>query len=371
MANTSTAAELVVTKFLSDFFKEFIRGNRFSAYTGTSNNNVICIKEGRKRIEIPLVARLKGNGAKGSQTLRGSGEAIGNYGLLLTPTYYRHAVEFDKEEMEKPNIDLMRASKDLLLDWSKEQTRDQMIEAFCAVYNGTSYANYGDAAAGDHDAWLVNNSDRVLYGLLTSNQSAGNHTASLANVDASADKMGPDVVELARSLAEQADAHIRPLHSREDEDGFVMFCDPYAFRDFAKDSTVRESNREARARGISNPLFKGGDLMWNDVIVRKVPEIAHFIDGVSGADGAWGAGSTADDLTVAGASSTRVGVSFLCGQQALSWGLGQRPKTIIDRDFDYGFQPGCAIEFKQDIQKSYFDNRQHGVVTVFTSSATN
>ena len=84
MANTSTNSNLVVTNFLSDFFKEYIRNNRFSRYTGTSSNNVVVIKEGRKRIEVPLVTRLKGTGATGSNTLRGNGEAIGNYGHLLS-----------------------------------------------------------------------------------------------------------------------------------------------------------------------------------------------------------------------------------------------------------------------------------------------
>jgi hypothetical protein len=92
MANTQTASELVVTKFLSDFFKEYIRNNRFSRYTGAGVNNVINIKEGRKKIEVPLVTRLKGNGVTGSSTLRGNGEAIGNYGHELAPTYYRQAV---------------------------------------------------------------------------------------------------------------------------------------------------------------------------------------------------------------------------------------------------------------------------------------
>ena len=120
MANTQTHEDLITKNFLSDFFKEYIREGRFARYSGTSNNNVICIKEGRQQIVVPLITRLKGNGVKGSATLRGNGEAIGNYGLTLHPTYYRHAVEFDKEEMEKPNIDLMRAAR---LRWREAALR--------------------------------------------------------------------------------------------------------------------------------------------------------------------------------------------------------------------------------------------------------
>lgn len=371
MANTSVNSSLVVTKFLSEFFREYVRESRFSAYTGTGNNNVITIKEepGGKKINIPLVTRLKGNGVSGSATLRGNGEAIGNYGLDLTPTYYRHAVEFDKEEMEKPAIDLMSTARPLLMDWAKELQRDQIIEAMGAIYNGTTYANYGSTAAAAFDTWVTNNSDRVLYGSAISNLTAGDHTTSLSNIDTTNDKLTASVVSLAKRMAQNADPHIRPIKTREDEEMFVMFCDQYAFRDLKTDSVITQAQREALARGKDNPLFKGGDLLWDNVIIREIPEISVFIDGTTGSNGVWGGNATADGLNDAGASSSRVGACFLCGQQAVSFGMSKRPRMIVDKLYDFEFQPGVAVEMKQDIQKSYFNNKQHGMVTVFVSAA--
>lgn len=368
MANTTVASELVVTRFLADFFKEYVRQNRFSRYTGTSMNNVINIKEGRKRIEVPLVTRLKGQGVSGSSTLRGNGESIGNYGLLLTPTYHRHAVEFDKEEMEKPSIDLMRAARPLLMDWAMELTRDHMIEAMNAIYNGTTYSGYGSATAAALDTWNTNNGDRILYGT-TATHTPGNHTTSLSNV-ATTETLDAATVSLAKRMAQQADPHIRPIKLREDDEMFVLFCDPYAFRDLKEDTVITAAQREAWGRGKDNPLFRGGDLLWDNVVIREIPEIADFVDGTSGTNGVWGGLSTADGLNTAGGTSGRIGVSFLCGQQALCWGLGQRPNIVVDRLYDYEFQPGVAIECKHDIDKSYFNNVQHGVVTLFTAAAT-
>jgi hypothetical protein len=94
-----------------------------------------------------------------------------------------------------------------------------------------------------------------------------------------------------------------------------------------------------------------------------------MIDGSSGTNGLWGGAAVADSLTTSGASSSRVGVSFLCGQQAVSYGLGRRPEIKVDKTYDYGFQPGVAVQLKHDIDKSYFNNKQHGVVTVFSSAA--
>ena len=370
MANTTVNSQIVETKFLKEFQREYVRANRFARYTGTSNASVIYIKEGRQIINIPLVTRLKGAGVTGSTTLRGNGEKISNFGINLTPAYSRHAVEFDKEEMEKPAIDLMSAARPLLMDWAMEDTRDKEIEAFNAIDNGTTYANYGDAAAGAMDTWNTNNNDRILYGSAKSNNTSGDHTTSLGTIDTTNDKLTTSMVSLAKRMAQNADRHIRPLKAEEDDEKFVMFCDQYAFRDLKEDPTLTQAQREALKRGApGHPLFTGGDLLWDNVIIREIPEVAIFIDGSSGTNGVWGGNSTADGLNTAGAGSSRVGVSFLCGQTAIGFGLGQRPQIITDKLFDYGFQPGVAVELKDDIKKSFWNNIQNGSLTIFSSSA--
>lgn len=370
MANTVSASELVVKKYLSEFFKEFVRTNRFSKETGTGVNNVVCIKEGRKLIEIPLVTRLAGDGVSGSSTLRGNGEKIGNYGFTLTPTYYRTAVEFDKEELEKPNIDLMKAARPLLMDWSMELVRDHVIEGLGAVHNGTSYLNYGSASDANHNSWLTNNSDRVFYG--NNVVVAGDHSASLGALDNTNDKFGADAVSAMKRLAKNARPRIRPIKTRGDEEWYIAYCDSYAFRDLKADMDTRHQNAQVRSK--DNPIFRDNDLVYDGVIVREVPEIADFIDE---ANGTWGAGATANSLKTGGASSIRTSAVFLAGAQALGFGLGQRPNIIVDRLYDFEFQPGVAIECKHDIKKAFFDDhssgststhKQHGVVTGFFAS---
>lgn len=353
MANTQTHADNVVTRWLSEFFREYLRNNRFSRYMGTGVNNPIVIKEGRQKVSIPLVTRLKGDGVTGSQTLRGNGESIGNYAYELTPSYYRHAVEFDREEMEKPNIDLMRAARPLLMDWAMELTRDHIIQAFAAVYDGTTYANLGDATEAVKDTWSSNNDDRILYGAAKSNHS-GDVSADLAKVDATNDKLSTDIIGIAKRMAQNADPHIRPIRTREDEEMFILFTGTRAFRDIKADSDMVNANRDARERGTNNPLFRGGDLLWDNVIIREIPEITTLL-------------TDSAALSTAGASSAPVEPCFLCGAQALGFGMGQRPRTIVDRDFDYGFQPGVAAELKHDIDKLFYNNVQHGLVTVFVN----
>jgi hypothetical protein len=333
MANTQTSTDLVVTKYLSDYYREFVRENMFSPYTGTSNANVINIKMDRKKVNIPLVSRLKGQGVSGSNTLRGNGEAIGNYAMELTPTYYRHAAEFDREELEKPNIDLMNAARPLLMDWSMEIVRDHTIEAFGAIHTGSAYVNYGDASAANRNSWAVANSDRVLYGNSTANYS-GVHATDLAKVDTTNDTFDRGIVSLMKRLAKNADPHIRPIRVKGGYEYFVAFCDSYAFRDLKEDLATVHQN--ALPRSKDNILFQDGDLHYDGVIIREVPEIGNFIDGNT----TLSQSTDWSSLATAGNGSTRVSPVFLCGQQAVGYGLGQKPRIIVDRQYDYEFQPG-------------------------------
>lgn len=354
MANTQTNAQNVVTKWLSEYFREYVRNNQFSKYTGTSTTMPIVIKEGRKKVSIPLITRLKGEGVSGSQTLRGNGEQIGNYAYELTPTYRRHAVEFDREELEKPNIDLMNAARPLLMDWSMELTRDDIIQALAAVFDGTTYANYAAASEAVKDAWLAANADRVLFGAAKSNNSGNDHSASLANIDGSADTLTMGVISLAKRMAKTADARIRPIRVKDTSEFHVMFVGSRGYRDFFNSTGYQANLQMAMERGKQNPLFQPGDLWHDNTIIREVPEITTNL-------------TESAALATAGNSGIPVEPCFLVGAQALGFGLGQRPQIRVDRTHDYGFQPGVAVELKHDIDKLFYQGKQHGMVTVYVA----
>lgn len=360
MAETTVASELVVTNYLDEFFKEWIRSNQFSRYTGTGMNNIINIKEGRQAIEIPLVTRLQGEGVTGSQLLRGNGEKVNNYGMTLTPTYHRHAVEFDKEELEKPNIELMTAARPLLMDWSMNLVRDQVIKAFSAMHTGSAYVEIAAASEANADAYLVNNDDRILFGAAKANGGGTDHSGGISACDTTNDTLSSGIVSLAKRMAKTADPHIKPFRDDEGGEWYVMFADTYAFRDLK--TSLGTAHQNAGPRSQKNPIFRDGDLVWDGVIIREVPEIDTLVTATDGTL------STLNLLT-GGASSARVAPSFLCGQQAVGFGLGQRPDIIVDKTYDYGFRPGVAIECKHDIDKSFFNSVQHGMVTVYCAAA--
>lgn len=346
MTNTTAATENVVTNWKRKTFQEYVRQNRFNAYMGTGSNNVIVMREDeRQAFSVPMVARLTGAGQT-TGTLAGNEEALSNFGWTVTPGYKRHAVRANKDEIEKVNFDMMGEARMALSTWAREEVRDDTLSALGAIYNGTTYAAYGSASEAVKDTWLANNDgvvNRVLFGNAKSNQSTTDHSASLANVDGTNDVLTSGIVSLMKRMAQTADPHITPIKVTDDEEMFVLFVGSLARRDLLADTAFLQAQREANVRGKDNPLFRGGDLIWDNVIIREVPEIA-VISGV-------------------GAASIDVEPAYMCGVEALGFGIGQRPIPTRLAEDDYGFLKGVGIEFKHDIKKMFWNDIQNGVVT--------
>lgn len=350
MTDTTAATENVVTNWKRKTFTEYVRQNRFNAYMGTGSNNVIVMREDeRQTFSCPMVARLTGAGVT-TGTLAGNEEALSNFGWTLTPGYKRHAVRANKDEIEKVNFDIMGESRSALSTWAREEVRDDTLNALGAIYNGTTYSTYAAAAEAAKDTWLANNDgtvNRVLFGNALGNQSTTDHSASLANVDATNDVLTSGIVSLMKRMAQTADPHITPIKVTDDEEMFVLFVGSMARRDLLADTAFLQATREANVRGAKNPLFKGGDLIWDNVIIREVPEIA-AISGV-------------------GAAGIDVEPVYMCGVEAVGFGIGQRPTPTRLAEDDYGFLKGVGVELKHDIKKMYWNDIQNGVVTGYMS----
>jgi len=377
MAETRVSSGNVETKFDSKVVHEYVRGGRFGPHTGNTPNAIIQVNNNLNKKSIPLVAKLSGDGVSGSTSLVGNEEALSDYDFTFNPTYWRNGVLIDNEENEKSAFELKKEARPALMNWAMEKKRDHIIQAMGAIEAGGTYYNYGGsqgsngstaASAANMDTYQAANSDRILYGAATSNLTSGDHTASLATLDNTNDKCTASHVELLKRLAEQADPLINPVMIKGDEPWFVFYCGSYAFRDLRSDLETKHQN--AMPRSVEgNPLWSGGDLVIDGVIIKKIPEIDTFIDGTTGTfGGVWGAGATGDSLATGGALGIRTAVGFLCGAQSVCFGLG-RPASIKRRkEDDYEHQSGVGITMKHDIKKFFYNTKQHGIVTSFHAS---
>lgn len=350
MALTTIDTANQVKQFDAKFFREYVRENRFFRYMGMDSNKVIVVKEDLTKkkgdaITIPLVTKLTGAGVSGNSLLEGNEEAIDNYGHQLSVDTRRNAVAITDHDEQMTVMDLRNAAKPLLKDWCMEKTRDDIITALGSI-DGTAY---GSATEGAKDTWVANNSDRILFGDALGNGSYTDHSADLATVTAA---MTLDVaaLDLMSDIAKTASPAIRPIRLAEDEEYYVVFCDSRCMRDLRGDTALQQAQREAWTRGKDNPLFRGGDIVYHNLIVREVPEIA--------------------SLGTVGAASAAVSPVYLCGAQAVGVGYAKRPSTKIENR-DYDFVHGVAIHEMLGIEKLVYNSKQHGVVTGYFGAAAN
>lgn len=367
MAEVTLATASEKQKWLSKYYDEYVRASGFLPYMGKSPNDIINVKyelqeEAGKTINIPLITRLKGNGVTGSTALDGAEEDLGNFNCAISVDWRRNGVRVPKSTSYKTEIDLWGAAKDMLKMWESEKLRDDIISAMLSVQLGVAWSA-SDATA--RNLWLTSNSDRVLFGAAIANAVSGVMVTALATLDTTADKLTTTLGSFAKRLAKNADPHIRPFKTDKGREFFVMFCGQRAFRDIKLDTVMINANRDARARENSgmddNPLFQDGDLIYDGVIYREIPEIDAYCTAQGGLDGA--------------GSSTDARPCFLCGAQAVGLAWGQEPQYQIDLQKDYKFRPGVAIEELIGVRKMIYPagtagvNKQTGMVTLFVAAA--
>lgn len=364
MADTSAATGLTVQQWDDKFFREYLGWNRFAKYMGTNTSSLIQVKEDLTKkkgdsVTFALVNRLTGAGVTGSSTLEGNEEEMTSRSHKISIDQIRNAVRVPALEEQFSAIGLRNAGRDVLMDWAMEHVRDDVVTQLGSI-NGVAF---GSASQAQRDAWLDDNNDRVLFGAALSNTDAIGGTVaydfsdSLLNVDGAGDTLDTGMIDLAVRQAKAASPRIRPIRVREDgdEEWFVLFCNSRCFRDLKSDTALQQAQREALPRAQSNPLFTGGDLVWGGVIIREVPEIAV--------------------IAGAGAAGADVAPNFLCGAQALGYGIAKRWESVTE-EFDYGDKYGVAVRHWYGMEKLRFgsgssdtaDLKDHGVFTIYAAA---
>lgn len=343
MSNTAVAAGLTVQQWDDKFFTEYIRANRFKRYMGKDENSIIQMKEDLtvkkgKTVTYALVNALSGAGVSGSTTLVGSEEKMNSRSCQVTVNKIRNAVVVPEIDEQYSAIGLRDASKVVLKDWALRKTKIDIINALGQVSGDyqagmhTIFEAAGGATTTAQDAWCAANSDRVLFGATTGNYSATFATA-MGNIDDAGDLPTAARLLLMKALAKSASPSIRPVTVNGDEEWYVAFCGTKLFKRLSEDASILAANKDARVRGIDNPIFTGDSLMYNGIMIREIPEIT--------------------DCLVTGGTSADVSPLFLCGAQALGFAVAQRSKTVTD-DTDYGDKQGVAVQEIRGIQKLMF-----------------
>lgn len=372
MAEAVINSALNETKWLiNDYYKPYIRQSGFDRFMGEGADAIIRVfreskTDGGMDIIVPLLGVIKNGGVSDGQVLEGNEVDLEQFADKITTRWRRNAVKVPKSSSYRSNMDILRLAGPSLRDWAarlvlKVGLIDQMngivvrgaLQAD-GYYSPDSVVRYTDATAAERNAFLVNNADRVQFGVLVSNGSSNVMATALATLDDTADKMSTAVLDLARERAAgtadiaSTGPAINPYMTKDGEEWYVVFVHRRQMRDLRRDPTMFQANRDAMERGKDNPLFRNGDLLWNGMIIKELADLT-LIPG-------------------AGASGTDVAQATLVGQSALAVAWGQQPRLITDNSQDYEFRPAKAIEECIGIKKTSYRGVQYGTYSIFTAA---
>jgi hypothetical protein len=377
MALTTIESNNKLVVYTKEINREFVRENMFSPYMSDDLNAIIRrkyeMKSGGEQMNIPLVTKLT-NLATGVGTLVGNEEKIDNYGMRVWLDWARNAVVTNKAESQKDSADVFGEAKPLLSDWGKELQRDELIAALMALPTESAPTGLGSNAGqrtngilfeaatdAQRTTWMNANSDRVLFGNVVGNLAGVSFATDVAKVDSTADTFVSGSVSLLKRMAKNASPAIKPYRVSDGYEHFVCFAGTNTFRDLkASLATINGGSRPREGGWEKNPLFNDGDLLFDGVVIREVPEISGMVTDV------W------TFLTTAGATTGRVEPVFLCGQQAAVMAWGQMAKPTFRKEDDYGFITGAGVEMAYGVSKMFKKHpgtgtnlKQWGVVTGF------
>ena len=361
MALSTTQNNNNLFVFRKQIFIEYVRENLFSPYMGTDSTSIIRVipdldkggKNGGEQINVPLLTRLNAPGVAVGP-LVGNEEQLNNYGFRMWIDWARNAVVINNAEEQKSSIDLFAEAKPSLVDWGKEKQRDEICDGLYALPSTSAPVGLGTSAgqrvngilfdaatAAQRNTWLTQNADRVLIGSGNgANLVAGNFASSMANITSAMTLSAALIARMKRS-AKKANPRIRPYKLKENgTEWFVLWVGQEQFRDAQNDSTIQTSNQNSRAREgqgyLKNPIFVDGDLLWNGVIIREIPELSLRLPAF---------------YTNAGSAGIQVAPAFLCGQTAMGWCWGKMPSPTFRREDDYQFLRGAGIKMAYGIGK--------------------
>ena len=361
MSQTYAVAGLTPQIWDDEFFRDYVRASRYKRYFGTDEGAIFQLKDDLTKkkgdaVTFALVNELVGDGVTGNSTLKGNEERLNSRSHKLTVDVLRHAVAVDDWDVQKSVIDLRNAAKVQLREWAQKKLRDACTNALGQI-DGTNFVGSTNA---QRNTWYSNNIDRLVIG--TGAATAQGTFASAISAISTTSQLTPNILSLMARLASVASPKVKPVYVKEmDQEWYVAFVGPMAWRDLTEDNPTTNvltlANRDARVRGVDNPLFTGDSLVWDGIIIRQIPEIAALETSVA-------------------SIGTRIEPVYLCGAQAVGLAWAQRTKSTTDID-DYEFLHGVGVQEIRRIEKLRFGTgatdlttpKDHGIVTAFVAAA--
>lgn len=317
-------------------FRRNVADSYFSRFMGESMDSMVYVKRDLEKgkgeeIRFGFVPSLSGGGVEEGQQLEGNEEAINKYKHDVRLKQYRHAVRDDGEFSEQISFfDLRQEEKTLIQEWGSTKIDQLCFDAVNDDTN-TSHILYAEASAGN---FTVGTTPATVKAALTSATNCALTLDLLSDISTWAETGGNETI-----------VPLRPLKV-DGEEMFVLLCHPDVLATLRKTSDFKQAMREARERGKDNPLFKGAEAVWANIIIHKHRRAHKATDGGAGAQ-AWAK-------------------CALLGQSAVCMAHGKAPK-LTPKNFDYDNEYGIAWSMIMKAEKPMFNSATYGSVSVYVT----
>jgi hypothetical protein len=198
--------------------------------------------------------------------------------------------------------------------------------------------------------------DRVLFGAAKVNAVSGVMATALLTVNNAAGKCTAASLSLMKRIALSANPKLTPIMLEgQNRRMFKVFAHPLCFRDLKNDPVITQAQREVTLSQENNRLFKGGDLLWDNMVITEVDDY------------------TALTYVGAGAAGIDLGGVHLLGAQAMGMAIASRWETREKSEDDYGNEQGFGYRAIDSLEKLRFGTgatdtltpKDNGVVSGF------
>lgn len=328
-------------------------------FVGRGQNNVIEQKtelesDAGDRVSFDLSVQLRQKPTYGDNRVKGKEENLRFYSDEVIIDQVRHPVSAGGKMSRKRTVhDMRKVAKDRLSDYFK-QFVDELHMMYLAGARGINEDFIEDESFTGFAGNTLRAPDaaHIMY---------GGDATSKATIVAD-DKMTVGLVERAQTKSKMLRAldpnvhNIQPV-SVEGEERYVLLMSPLQCHDMRVDTSSNNwldiQKAVAGAEGYrTNKIFRGGLGMVNDTVLHEHSNVIRFND--------YGAGSDVDAAR-----------ALFMGRQAgvVAYGTpgGMRYMWKEEED-DYGNEPTVVSGFIGGMQKTTFNDRDFGVISIDTAA---
>lgn len=349
---------LAVNLWAKKLAVETLRACYFFEFMGSGADNLVMYrdevtKNAGDNVTYGLRLQLQGAGVQGDGTLEGNEEALATYTDNLKVDQLRHAVRSaGRMSQERVTFEVRDEAKSGLTDWFADRFDTCLFNQLCGYTAQTDTRFTGNNATLAPDAnHIYRPNSRTTDESLT--------TGDEFNLQI-IDKMVARAYQF--STLAGTGVPLRPMRA-SGRKLWVMFLHDYQIyqlRSSAAAGTWVDYQKAAIQGGdMTNPLFKGGDLIgeYNSVLLHRAPRITQGVN----------------STTAAGVANARRAV--LCGAQAAMMTTGrdvelseQNKFSWVEESFDYGNQLGVSAGSIFGMKKTRYNSQDFATFVAATYS---